>query len=220
MSRGGLPLWPAGLLLAGLLACEDTGAKPTTTVQASDEADQVLEGFTHYVTFGGVRRSRVEADTAYFYEGTQVTDLRRITVVFYDLKGVEGSTLTAKRGTYRWQDGSMEAHDSVVVVSPDGRTLRTQALKYDNATNTISTNVPFTFDREQEHLEGNSFKSDPDFKNVVTDKPRGVAGNGMLLPGQESPDSQAASRTESPGKSKPAPSPKKPAALPGQRPET
>jgi LPS export ABC transporter protein LptC len=207
MSRR-FPLWPAGLLLAGLLACEDTGAKPTTTVQASDEADQVLEGFSHYVTFGGVRRSRVEADTAYFYEGTQVTDLQHIKVVFYDLKGVEGSTLTAKRGTYRWQDGSMEAHDSVVVVSPDGRTLRTQALKYDNATNTISTNVPFTFDREQEHLEGNSFKSDPDFKNVVTDKPRGVAGTGMLLPGQEPADSAAAA------------SPKKPAALPGQKPKT
>ena len=71
-----------------------------------------------------------------------------------------------------------------MVVNPDGRTLRTQALKYDNATNTISTDVPFTFDRGDEHLEGNSFKSDPDFKNVVTDKPRGVTGRGMLLPGQ------------------------------------
>ena len=173
------------LLLVGLLACEDTGAKPTTTLQGSEEADQVLEGFTHYVTFGGVRRSRVQADTAYFYEGTQVTDLRHITVVFYDLKGMEGSTLTAKRGTYRWQDGSMEANDNVLVVSPDGRRLRTEAIKYDNGANTISTNVHFTFDRGGEHLEGNSFRSDPDFKNVVTDRPRGVAGDGMLLPGQE-----------------------------------
>ena len=171
-------------LILALSACEETGAKPTTTVQASDDADQILEGFSHYVTFGGVRRSRVEADTAFFYEGTQVTDLRHVKVVFYDLRGVEGSTLTAKRGTYRWQDGSMEAHDDVIVVNPDGRTLRTQALKYDNATNTISTDVPFTFDRAEEHLEGNSFKSDPDFKNVVTDKPRGVTGTGMLLPGQ------------------------------------
>ena len=91
------------------MACEETGAKPTTTVQGTEDADQVLEGFSHYVTFGGVRRSRVEADTALFYEGTQVTDLRHPKVIFYDLRGVEGSTLTAKRGTYRWQDGSMEA---------------------------------------------------------------------------------------------------------------
>ena len=181
MSR--LRLW-AVLAVGSLVACEDTGVKPTTTVQATDKADQVLEGFSHYVTFGGVRRSRVEADTAFFYEGTQITDLRHVKVVFYDLRGVEGSMLTAKRGTYRWQDGSMEANDEVVVVSPDGRRLRTQTLKYDNATNTISTDVPFTFDRGEEHLRGNSFKSDPDFKNVVTDKPRGVTGQGMLLPGQ------------------------------------
>lgn len=202
--------WAMGLLLAALAACEETGAKPTTTVQASDNADQVLEGFSHFVTFAGVRRSRVEADTAYFYEATQVTDLRHLKVIFYDLKGVEGSTLTARRGSYRWQDGSMEADDSVVVVNPDGRTLRTQTLKYDNATNMISTDVPFTFDRDGEHLEGNSFKSDPDFKNVVTDKPRGVAGNGMLLPGQ-APDSEttaAPAPAAAPATPGPAPKPK------------
>ena len=58
----------------------------------------------------------MEADTAFFYEGTQVTELKNIRVVFYDVQGAEGSTLTAKRGTYRWQDGSMEANDNVVVV--------------------------------------------------------------------------------------------------------
>jgi LPS export ABC transporter protein LptC len=127
----------------------------------------------------------VEADTAYFYESTQVTELKDIKVTFYDLKGAEGSTLTARRGTYRWQDGSMEANGDVVVVAPDGRRLATETLRYNNATNTISTDKHFTFDRGTEHLEGNSFRSDPDFKNVVTDRPRGTAGNGLLLPGQE-----------------------------------
>ena len=189
--------WGA-LVAGGLVACEESGVKPTATVQAMDNADQVLEGFSHYVTFGGVRRSRVDADTAFFYEGTQVTNLHHLKVVFYDLKGVEGSTLTATTGAYRWQDGSMEASDDVMVVNPDGRTLRTQKLKYDNATNTISTDVPFTFDRAEEHLEGNSFKSDPDFKNVVTDKPRGVAGTGLLLPGQAADSQSAVTGTEPP----------------------
>jgi LPS export ABC transporter protein LptC len=169
------------------VACEESGAKPTTTVAATDSADQVLEGFSHYVTKDGIRRSRVEADTAFFYEPTQITQLRKIRVVFFDVKGDEGSTLTAKTGTYQWQDGSMEANGNVVVISPDGRKLQTESLKFDNATNTISTNKHFSFDRGTEHLEGNSFRSDPDFKNVVTDKPRGVAGDGMLLPGQEGP---------------------------------
>jgi len=186
--RKGLSLSVLSVISAlSVLACEETGAKPTTTVAATDSADQILEGFSHYVTKDGIRRSRVEADTAYFYEPTQVTELKKIRVIFFDGQGEEGSTLTGKTGSYRWQDGSMEANGSVVVVSPDGRRLKTESLRYDNASNTISTNTHFTFDRGSEHLEGNSFRSDPDFKNVVTDKPRGVAGNGMLLPGQEAP---------------------------------
>ncbi|HVQ46809.1 MAG TPA: LPS export ABC transporter periplasmic protein LptC, partial [Gemmatimonadales bacterium] len=119
-----------------------------------------------------------------FYEATQITELHKVKVVFFDVKGAESSTLTAQRGTYRWQDGSMEAKGSVLVVSPDGRRLATSVLRYENATNLIMTDQHFTFDRGEEHLEGNSFRSDPDFKNVVTDRPRGVTGNGMLLPGQ------------------------------------
>jgi LPS export ABC transporter protein LptC len=179
----------AGLIVAlgtAAAGCEDTGARPTTTIQAPDSADQVLEGFSHYVTNQGVRRTRVEADTAYFYESTQITELRNIKVTFYDLKGEEGSTLTARRGTYRWQNGSMEANGDVLVVAPDGRRLRTETLRYDNAANQISTDKRFSFERGAEHLEGNSFRSDPDFRNVVTDRPRGVAGDGLLLPGQES----------------------------------
>ena len=172
------------LSILALAACEDTGVRPTTTVQASDSADQVLEGFSHYVTSDGVRRSRVEADTAFYYEPTQVTELHNLKVVFFDLKGEEGSTLTARRGTYRWQDGSMEASGNVVVVSPDGRRLTTETLRYDNASNQIMTDQRFSFDRGAEHLEGNSFRSDPDFKNVVTDRPRGVSGEGLLMPGQ------------------------------------
>jgi LPS export ABC transporter protein LptC len=184
MRRLILPVLPV-LSTFPLVSCEDTGARPTTTVQAPDSADQVLVGFSHYVTNEGVRRSRVEADTAFFYEPTQITELHKVKVVFFDIKGEEGSTLTAKRGVYRWQDGSMEARGNVVVISPDGRKLSTEVLRYDNGTNTISTDKHFTFDRGEEHLEGNSFRSDPDFKNVVTDKPRGVTGNGMLLPGQQ-----------------------------------
>jgi len=177
------------LLVAATLAaaCEESGARPTTTVQAPDSADQVLEGFSHHATNDGIRRSRVQADTAFFYEATQITNLVNVKVTFYDLKGAESSTLTAKSGLYRWQDGSMEANGNVVVVSPDGRRLATERLRYDNASNQISTDRRFSFDRGGEHLEGNSFRSDPDFRNVVTDQPRGggPAGNGMLLPGQE-----------------------------------
>jgi LPS export ABC transporter protein LptC len=179
-----------GLVVAAVFTagCQDTGARPTTVIAAPNDADQVLTGFSTFIFDLGLQRSHVEADTAYFYEASQLTELRRVRAIFYNLQGKESSTLTAKRGRYRWQDGSMEAHDSVVVVSPDGRKLRTASLRYDNASNTIWTDKPFTFDSGPVHLEGNSFKSDTEFRNVVTDRPRGVAGQGMTLPGQNEGD--------------------------------
>jgi LPS export ABC transporter protein LptC len=175
----------AGVLGIGLAACGEGGARPTATVSAVDSADQVLEGFSHYVTADGVRRSRIEADTAFFYENTQTAALRHPRVTFYDPKGAEASHLTAERGTYKWQDGGMEAAGKVVVTTPDGRRLESEALKFDAKANQISTDQRFAFQRGTEHIEGNSFRSDPDFKNVVTDRPRGVAGKGILLPGQQ-----------------------------------
>ena len=91
------------VLGAGGSACEGGGARPTATVQAADTADQVLEGFSHYVTAEGVRKSRIEADTAYFYEASQLALLRRLRATFYDAKGAESSHLTARTG---WGSGA------------------------------------------------------------------------------------------------------------------
>ena len=182
-----LPLRSA-MLVAALAApgaaCTDEGARPTAVVEAPDSADQVLSGFSHYVTRDGLRRSRLQADSAYFYENDQRTVLTRVRVTFYDEKGADASTLTAAHGVYRWIDGSMDAAGSVVVVGSDGGTLRTERLKYDEAGKLITTDLPFTFDRGDEHVRGSSFRSDPDFKNVVTGKPRGVLDKGFMLPGE------------------------------------
>lgn len=184
-------LFAALLSLAGL-ACTDPGARPTITLQSADTADQVLEGMQHYITENGVRRSLVEADTAYIYESTQTADLRQLTVTFFDDHGTQTSVITADGGTYLMRDRSMKARGNVVATTPDGRRLTSEMLDYDNKTNSISSELPFTYDRADEHLVGNGFHSDPDFKNVVTQQPRGgqrtgkpgKPGGGILLPGQ------------------------------------
>ena len=117
--------------LALTVACGGSGAHPTATVQAPDSADQLLVGFSHFLTSDGVRRSQVEADTAYFFETTQLTSLRRLRAVFFDKNGGEASRLTADSASYRWQDGSMNAAGHVSLVAPDGRRLTTTALRFD-----------------------------------------------------------------------------------------
>lgn len=177
--------WRAALVLSVLLAaCTQEGARPTSVVQSPDSADQVLTGFSNYVTRDGVRRSRLEADTAFFFDGPQTTALRKMKVTFYDDRGDQTSTLTAARGTYRWQNGSMDAEGNVVVVTADGRTLRTERLRYDDSARVVSTDVPFTFERGSETVRGKSLRSDPEFKNLVTSQPSGTSEKGILLPNE------------------------------------
>lgn len=172
-------------LAVALAACQDDGVRPTAVVQASDTADQVIDGFDHYVTRAGIRRSHVIADTAWFFEATQTTLLANPRMTFYDEQGVEASTLVAKRGNYKWASGAMDATGDVVMRATDGRTLRSQFLRYDAEAKQISTDRPFTFDDKEKHIEGNYFRSDTEFRNITAGQPRGTSDEGMLLPGEE-----------------------------------
>lgn len=174
------------------LGCQEEVVRPSVTLEAADTADQVLYGMQHYVTDQGLRRSLVEADTAYVYQNTQMVEMRGVKVTFYGPSGEITSTVTGDSGTYLTRDGSMSARGNVVAVTPDGRTLRSQELKYDSRSQKISSDKPFVYDRADQHLEGNGFTSDPDFRNVVTKQPRGGQrpnakpgdSTGFLLPGQ------------------------------------
>lgn len=161
-------------------ACS-SGVKPTATVTAADTADQVLVDMTHYVTGDGIVRARVRADTAYFYQNSQVAELRVVHVTFYDGEGNETSTMTAREGTYHWGTGDMEGRGNVVVVgSGDGRTLRTEVMRYRQQTNQVSSDQPFVFDGPGRHIEGEGFTSDPNFRNVTAFRPKGTSGHFVL----------------------------------------
>lgn len=166
-------------------ACADPGARPGILAAAADTADQTLLGVRHYITRDGVQKSLVEADTAYYYEGSQSFELRVVKVTFYSEAGAPTSTLTAREGTYQTLTGAMEGRGAVVVRSTDGtRTLKSEKLDYDPAKNEISTDRAYTYDQGGNHLEGSGFTSDPNFQRMTTSNPRGRASEGVILPGQ------------------------------------
>ena len=171
-------LLPMAFVLVALAGCKDDAIRPPMTVTAADSADQVLEGMEHLITSDGVKRIRVIADTAYLYEVTQLARLKVVKTTFFDGNGLETSTVTSDSGLYQMRDGSMSAWGNVVATTPDGRRLKSAELKYDARTKEISSDQPFTYDRAEQHLEGNGFTSDPDFRNVVTKQPRGGERHG------------------------------------------
>lgn len=164
-------------------ACSN-GAKPTATITAADTADQVLIDMTHYVTNDGVVRARVKADTAFFYQSTQSVEMHNVHVTFYDTNGTETSTMSANDGTYHWATGDMEGRGNCVVVGAgDGRTLRSEVMRYKQAINQVSSDQPFIFDGPGRHVVGQGFTSDPEFRNVTALRPKGTGG-GVVLPNQ------------------------------------
>jgi LPS export ABC transporter protein LptC len=185
-------LRPSALSALSLLCwvaagCADQGITPGLSRAVADSADQVLEQMTTTIVGNGVRKSLVYADTAFIYSERQVASLRNLRATFFDAQGNQTSVLTSKRGEYFIARGTLEARDSVVVVSTDGtgKRLRSQHLIYDRDQNQVRSDSAFTYESPTETLSGKSFVSDPAFKNVVTRQPRGrQKGQGMLLPGQ------------------------------------
>lgn len=175
----------AWVVMLGLLAaCGGRGAQPTATQAVLDSADQVLIGMTHYVTETGLQRARVRADTAYFFSATQEAEMRNVHITFYDVTGNETSTLTAREGTYHWRTGDMEGRGNVVVVTKDGRTLKSSVMRYAQGSNEVSSDKPFTFTGPGgQNIQGQGFTSDPEFKNLVAKRPSGTGGQ-LRLPNQ------------------------------------
>jgi LPS export ABC transporter protein LptC len=164
-------------------ACNN-GVRPTATITAADTADQVLIDMSHFITGDGVVRARVRADTAYFYQISQAAELRNVHITFYDSDGRETSTMTAREGTYHWASGDMEGRGNVVVVGAgDGRTLRSEVMRYRQQSNEVSSDRSFVFDAPGRHVEGDGFVSDPNFRNVTATRPRGSGGH-FTLPNQ------------------------------------
>jgi LPS export ABC transporter protein LptC len=180
----------AALVLAGTLAstaCKEDGARPTTIVAVSDTADQVLQAFHHFVTADGVRQNELRADTAFFFDASQTTLLRRMRVVFFDSAGAQRATVTAERGQYLWQSGNMIAEGAVVMTTVDGRVLKSEKLVFDETKQQICTDLPFDFDDRSSRVQGQGFCSDKQFTNIRAHKPTGTSKEGVLLPGQAEP---------------------------------
>ena len=168
-----------------LSACTDTGVRPTTETQVADSADQVLFKMNTNITADGVRRSYVEAETAFVYQGRQTMDLHQVKMLFFDTQGNHKSTLTADRGLYATYSNKLDARGHVVVTSTDGRKLVTEHLIYDKLANQIKVDTTFIYDSPTEHSTGKGLDTDIEFKNLRVQQPKGFQkGKGMLLPGQ------------------------------------
>ena len=153
-----------GIALVALAAAcgREAQAPPTVTASMADSADQVAYGLSTEVTHKGIRQAHLDADTAFFFdEGTRV-ELRTVNLTFFDPQGVQSAVLTSREGTYDMRANQMEARGNVVLVSEDGRRLLTEQLRYDQASDQISSDSAFVSIEGGRRLEGIGFRANSD----------------------------------------------------------
>ncbi len=163
MRRGMLAV---GAVAVVMVACGREQPPPLAATMP-DTADQVLYGVTMYLTVDGVMRIRLESDTVYNFQTSQTAELLGVKVDFYTVEGTVSSTVTSVEGTFEYRTENMEARGDVVAVTPDGRRLTTDTLRYNRAMQSISGPGAFIYDGPgREHIEGIGFTADPEFTQV------------------------------------------------------
>jgi LPS export ABC transporter protein LptC len=173
--------------VCSLGACGQRGVVPKQAA-IGDSADQVMSRMQTSIADNDVRVLDLLADTARIYQVRQIADLETVQVIFYDKSGTKTSTVTSKTGSYAIRDKSLDLRGNVVAVTPSGKVLHTEHLVYDRIANQVRSDVPFSFTAPEGNGSGKSFESDPDFKNIITVRPKGgMKGKGFVLPGQDDP---------------------------------
>jgi LPS export ABC transporter protein LptC len=177
--------WWIVLAAIAASAC-NSGTEPRVTAAnpLADSADQVMFGVSTMITDRGVLRAQLFADTGYFFDGNSRIEVRHEKTIFYTSTGQPNATLTSVEGTYNMRRGQMEARKNVVVVTTDGKRLETEQLRYEQATDQISSDSAFVLTEPTRTLRGIGFTSDPDLTNLHVKKV--LTGSGTFtLPGSE-----------------------------------
>ena len=163
-----------------VMACD--GPVDTPVADASImgiDADVVTTGMVSYLTAGGVREGRVEADTAYAYYDSATVVLKGMRLVFFAADGSERATVTADGGEMEENTDRMVARGNVIlIVHSDGRRIETAELNYDpNRDRIWSDSATVQTLASGQVTRGTAFESDLEFKNFNLRNPRGAITN-------------------------------------------
>ena len=192
--RGRRPTICVALLFS---ACRpDEGGETAGPALLEMQADQVIVGMDYTITRDGLRRGRLLADTAYFFDGQSEIQLRGVNATFFDADGREISTLTSRQGVFHTETEDMEATGQVIVHDlRDNQRLETEPLNYAAAEELISTDAEFVLYQGSTTFRGTGFTSDPGMDQTIMNQPSGVSA-GVRQPLASRPEpAQAGSDT-------------------------
>lgn len=159
-----------GAVLAVLLAAACGRQDPAQPAVLDVEHQQVMYGMNLKLSEGGILKADLYADTAFTRPGSSLTEMRGVTLTFFDENGENPGKLTSATGEYDQGSGVMIARGRVVLVVPhdDGgtRTIRTEELHYDQNGDAVWSQVPTSIEQKDGTFYAQSFSSDTRFTSI------------------------------------------------------
>ena len=167
-----VPAWiPVTLLLGCLVgACgaEDEGPGGTAPSVFVDGVDQVMVGVENYITSQGVRRARLDADTAYTFEQAGRLDLRVVTMTFFGEVGDTLGVLTGQSAEYELESGNVRVRGNVEVTLSNGERFEAPVLEYLSEANEIRADSGYVYTKP----DGTVDRGEYVVRNLTTDETR------------------------------------------------
>ncbi|MCA9755036.1 MAG: LPS export ABC transporter periplasmic protein LptC [Candidatus Eisenbacteria bacterium] len=162
MKHNQLTVWIACILSVFAFACGSEETPVGGPIDGPDRARQIVENAVMRETSVKGLLYVLRADKVLSYEEDEPTELRELTLHFYDGDDSVRSILTSRRGHIDPKSDLLVAEDSVVVVTPEGDRLETEKLEWDPKTERVRTDLPFTLYREVDVVTGVGIEADPD----------------------------------------------------------
>lgn len=173
------------LMVATLGACKEAPTPPAIQGRTPvDSADQFMMGMTTVLHDRGVKRADIAADSAYLFDNSVRIRMLGVSGTFFTSTGVQAGVMSAKRADYDTRMDSLQAWGDVVIISTEGRTLKTPQLKYNKVSNEMSSDSLFTITDSEHTTTGIGFTSDPGLNTVVVKKMISGSAGKVNLPGR------------------------------------
>lgn len=106
------------------------------------QVDLALEKVHYTQTEGGRRRWTLDADSAAYQREAGLANLKNVQMVFFDAGRFSEVRMTAKEGTFDQQQERVEIWGNVEIVTDSGEHFYTDRLRYDQASQLVSSDDP------------------------------------------------------------------------------
>ena len=138
-------------------------------------ASMIMTDMTQYMTTQGIRKARVQGDTAYIYDDSGTVKIKKVRLVIFDEAGGEKARLTSESGDFNTATQAMVARGKAVLITVGGqrKQIETEELHYDPQNKRLWSTVRTVMIDGNSRVTGSGFEADDKFTNVQI---KGVTG--------------------------------------------